>query len=375
MWYKIAEVNGLTAESQLVEGMPLLIPVGVVRTSNTAETFKPYDPLEVLGSTSPTSPAPKKQKCGAFGQVLLVVIAIVVAYYVGPWVLGHAATPAVAATATAAAVPATAATGLTAVFGAGAVANVAAGAIAGAVASIASQGVGVMTGIQDKFSWNAVALAAIGGGVGAGVGVNMPGAGAVTRAVTSNIITQGIGVATGLQREFSWASVAGAALSAQFGKFVDKRLELKAFDAPEGMTIGNFAEHAVSGAARAIASGAARSLIEGSDFGDNVMAALPDVIGQTIGSAIAGGISGNGSTSGESIFDRIGDGLSAVGDFIGFDGSFGYQGPQGRSLSLGGLGDAIGNVIAPPAAAATMTGDAQVIRGFGANGVAHADQR
>lgn len=58
LWYKIAEVNGLTAESQLIEGMPLLIPVGIVRTSNTAETFKPYDPPEVLGSTSPTSPAP-----------------------------------------------------------------------------------------------------------------------------------------------------------------------------------------------------------------------------------------------------------------------------------------------------------------------------
>ena len=52
LWYKIAEVNGLTAESQLIEGMPLLIPVGVVRTSNTAETFKPYDPPGASGDSA-----------------------------------------------------------------------------------------------------------------------------------------------------------------------------------------------------------------------------------------------------------------------------------------------------------------------------------
>jgi hypothetical protein len=71
--------------------------------------------------------------------------------------------------------------------------------------------------------------------------------------------------------------------------------------------------------------------------------------------SIAGSLSGNGGTTGdgESIFDRIGDGLNAVGDFLGFDGDFGYQGPEGRNLSLAGLGNAIGDVIAPPAAATT----------------------
>lgn len=48
---------------------------------------------------------------------------------------------------------------------------------------------------------------------------------------------------------------------------------------------------AVTGSARAIANAATRSLIEGTDFGDNLIASLPDVIGQTIGEAIAGGIS------------------------------------------------------------------------------------
>ncbi|MBL8536647.1 MAG: hypothetical protein JNM59_04520, partial [Hyphomonadaceae bacterium] len=101
-------------------------------------------------------------------------------------------------------------------------------------------------------------------------------AGAVTRAVTSDIIGQGIGLATGLQDKFSWASVAASGLSAQFGKFVDKRLQLRPLVGPKAdFSPGNIAGHLVSGTARAIAAGAARSLIDGSNFGDNVLAALP----------------------------------------------------------------------------------------------------
>jgi hypothetical protein len=44
-----------------------------------------------------------------------------------------------------------------------------------------------------------------------------------------------------------------------------------------------------------IANAATRSVINGSDFGDNLMAALPDVIGQTIGGMIADGVSGRRS--------------------------------------------------------------------------------
>jgi hypothetical protein len=153
------------------------------------------------------------------------------------------------------------------------------GAASAAVGSIVSQAVGVATGIQDKFSWNAVALAAIGGGVGAGVG-----GGAVTRAMTSNLITQGIGVATGLQDKFSWASVAAAGVAAAVGRWVAPKDVV-------GMT-DNFARTSAS----TIAHAATRSLIEGSNFGDNMLAALPDAIVQTIGEAIAGGISNRSVT-------------------------------------------------------------------------------
>ncbi|MDF2388593.1 hypothetical protein JMG10_44650, partial [Nostoc ellipsosporum NOK] len=49
----------------LVAGQRLTIPTGVVRSSNSAATFKPYDPAEALGSLSPTNPRPtqKGNKC------------------------------------------------------------------------------------------------------------------------------------------------------------------------------------------------------------------------------------------------------------------------------------------------------------------------
>lgn len=61
LWYKLAEVNGLTADTALVEGLPLIIPAGVVRNTNNAGTYQPYDPLEVLGNVSPTAPMLTKQ--------------------------------------------------------------------------------------------------------------------------------------------------------------------------------------------------------------------------------------------------------------------------------------------------------------------------
>jgi hypothetical protein len=48
----------------------------------------------------------------------------------------------------------------------------------------------------------------------------------------------------------------------------------------------------ISGMAGGIAGAAARSVVEGTSFGDNLMRALPDVIGSTLGNAIANGAAG-----------------------------------------------------------------------------------
>ncbi|MBY0563046.1 MAG: LysM peptidoglycan-binding domain-containing protein [Hyphomonadaceae bacterium] len=340
LWYKLAEVNGLTGESALIEGQPLIVPVGVVRSENNATTFKPYDPLEVLGNTSPTAPKPHKQQCGGMGQVLLAVIAIAVVvvlkvpltnFFTNMFSRAAMTTLSASATTTAAQVLAVQA-------GAAAAGAVAGGITAAAAGSIVSQGVGVATGIQDKFSWNAVALAAIGGGVG-GSGVAHLTGSTVVNAALASAITQGIGVATGLQDKFSWAGVAAAGVGAGVGKWVGARLP-----AGTGAIVGRTAVNTAS----AIANAATRSLIDGSNFGDNVLAALPDVIGQTIGEAIAGRVAGNGNTTGGG--ERRGGVLSAIGDVLGFDGEFGYDGingptGEGRRLSLAGLGGAIGDVV------------------------------
>ena len=293
LWYKIAEANGLAADSPLLEGMSLIIPAGVQSNANNATTFKPYDPLEVLGATSPTSPAPKKNKCGVLGQVVLVVIAFFVVKYLGPKVaaffarvFGATAEQAAAAAAAVKGGAAGAAAAPTVAASAAAQAGVVAGsAVAGAAGSIVSQSVGVATGIQEKFSWNAVALTAIAAGNGALGPRPQTWWQAAAKAVSDSVRTQLLGVALGLQKEFSWAGVAAAGVGAGAGFALGDR-----FGANLGAALGDDLAGGVLSAGAALANAATRTLIEGSDFGDNVLAALPDVIGQTIGEAIAGGI-------------------------------------------------------------------------------------
>ena len=269
LWWKIAEANGLTGQAALVEGQALTLPAGVMRATHNAQTFQPYDPSETLGDTAPTTlqPTPKKNKCGVFGRIFLVVIAVAVAAITKDFLTAGR------------------------ILSVGA--KVAVAAVSGATGSIVSQGVGVATGIQDKFSWNAVALAAIGGGVGAsGVGDKFANALGVTSktgvvAVSgafNSALTQGIGVATGLQDKFDWAGVAAAGVGAYVGAH--------AADHWVGANASDFTRSLVANTASGLANAAVRTLIDGSDFGDNILAALPDVLGQTIGGAFADGISG-----------------------------------------------------------------------------------
>jgi hypothetical protein len=57
-------------------------------------------------------------------------------------------------------------------------------------------------------------------------------------------------------------------------------------------TIANALAHLGSGGASALANAGTRSLIDGSDFGDNIIAALPDVIGNTVGQLAVAGVRG-----------------------------------------------------------------------------------
>lgn len=192
-------------------------------------------------------------------------------------------------------------------------ATIAGGALAGAAGSIASQGFGVAAGIQDKFSFKAVAMSAIGGGVAAGLGEVIQGAGtlaAIGRGVLGNAITQGIGVATGLQKKFDFMGVAAAGIVAGVGNLVGQAMKIDSMADgwQKDLLVG------ASNMAGGIAAAAARSLVEGTNFGDNLMSVLPDVVGSTIGSIVARGIyNPQGPTRNMSDAEK-GEALNALSD-------------------------------------------------------------
>jgi hypothetical protein len=98
------------------------------------------------------------------------------------------------------------------------------------------------------------------------------------RGATASAITQGVGVVTGLQDKFDWAGVAAAGVGSMAGQMVGG----------QAAGLGKFGQRLFTNMASGVANAATRSLINGTDFGDNVMAALPDIIGQTVGGLVEG---------------------------------------------------------------------------------------
>lgn len=264
-WYLLADANGLDGSSTLVSGETLTIPQVVGTSQNNASTNTVYNPAQAQGNTSPTHP-PKPQShhgCGVFGEVVELVVAAVVAVF-APEAIGLLAPE----------------------LGGGIGGSIAAGAIVGAGADAVEQGVGLATGLQSQFSWAGVAEGAIGGAIGGGLG-GVPGnpssaafsglgqvEGAIARGIAGSLLSEGLDVATGLQKSFDWNSVAGASIGAV------ARAEIGP------VPVGGLSLN-IGGMAGAIASAAIRSASNGSDFADNLGRYLPQAIGQTIGNAIA----------------------------------------------------------------------------------------
>lgn len=205
LWYLLADANGLTGDQPLVAGTRLTVPNVVTNVHNNAEVFRPYDPGLALGDTTPTlpdpPPPPADKGCGTLGTIIVMIVVIVVAYYTGIYLgdtLGWVSWAAAAG-----------------------------GAAAG---SVAGQLTGMALGVQDKFSWKAVAVAALSAGVTQGaLGSESSGytalgnqLGTVGRAAFSSIVSQGANMLFGQQKRFSWSSVAVAALSAPANEAIDE---------------------------------------------------------------------------------------------------------------------------------------------------------
>ena len=202
LWYQIAQANGLSGNADLRVGQIVNIPTRVGGTHNTSNTFAPYDPSKVEGSTSPNLPSPSGDDggggCGVVGTIIMVVVAIVATVFTaGAAAIAMAGVEAgmsAGAALGAATVGEIAAAGGTALVGGGAVAiggeaaalTIGTGAamtgavVGGAVGSIASQAVGNAIGAEHGFSWSQVAMSAIGAGVTSGVGGALGGAASAT---------------------------------------------------------------------------------------------------------------------------------------------------------------------------------------------------
>jgi YD repeat-containing protein len=303
LWYLIAEANGLVGNESPTEGMTLWIPNKVVNVHNNAGTYKVYDPGEAIGNTSPLLPDPPapnqgKKKCGGLGLLIAVVVAVVVTVFTaGAAAIALGAVP--AGTGVFAA-------GATALAGGAGAAGFAAAAVGGAVGSAASQGVLIAAGLQESFSWKGVALGAVGAAVGAGIGAaassvpalsGLSGTGlaaTVGRAVVGNVLTQGIGVATGLQKKFDWRGVAASAVASGVGwgvgeligqaQYGDEAWRNASATQRVNWQTNDWGNTLVRAVGSGIAAGAASSLVRSGRVNWNSV--IQDAVGSAVGNLV-----------------------------------------------------------------------------------------
>jgi hypothetical protein len=212
--------------------------VSLSNTAHSFKPYNFHDAIGDTTPTQPSPPAPVQQGsgggCGGLGQVLMIAVAIVATVYTAG--LASGGSGALLAGGTGATAGSTWAAGAAALSGglASSGTAIAAAAIGGAVGAAASQAVGVATGTIDSFDWKGVALGAIGAGVGAGLAGSgsigqafkgLTSGNIVAQSAVANALTQGIAVVVGVQDHFSWRDVAISAvatpIASKTGKLVN----------------------------------------------------------------------------------------------------------------------------------------------------------
>lgn len=153
--YLVAEANGLGGDGDLVVGQTITLP-SITTSSNAANTFKPYDPHALVGSTTPNLPLapPPPPHCNVLAAIVVIAVAIVVTYFTA----GAAST----------------------YFSS----YIVGGAIGGAAGSAASQLAGNAMGTQHGFDWGQVFVGAVGGAIGGAVASKLSGVSAFNSGAT-----------------------------------------------------------------------------------------------------------------------------------------------------------------------------------------------
>ncbi|MFA7270915.1 MAG: LysM domain-containing protein [Sterolibacterium sp.] len=271
LWYLIADANGLQTDAELTVGGNLTIPNKVTNLRNAYDTYKPYEPGRIIGDLTPTLPNPPPPKkdgggCGGLGRIIMLAVQIVVSYLIP-------------------------------------------GPIGAMLGNLAGQVVGNVLGVQDGISWKEVAKAGLSSFIGGQLGAEgSPLAGSdfpmvVARAAVSNVLTQGISVAVGLQEKFDWKGVAAAAVGAGVSHVVGNAIGESQYgeerwaeihDKPNifGKDFGNtFSRELATG----FASGIAKQVVYGGKA--NWANIIADAFGNALGNSIAYSATAAASTS------------------------------------------------------------------------------
>lgn len=162
------------------------------------------------------------------------------------------------------------------------------GGIGGAaLGSVVSQGVGIALGVQREFSWAAVGLSALSAGVSGALsgfsafsGAASSVANTVARTALANTLTQGIGVMTGLQSSFSWQGVAASALGSGVGLAVGDALGMQT----KAFVQAGFGERLLKTTISGLAAAATTAVARGGRVA--VQQVAVDVFGNALGNSL-----------------------------------------------------------------------------------------
>jgi len=161
LWFVIAAANGLSAGATLAAGTVLIIPNTVQSGTITSANHTVYSQTQITGSTLPNLKTPPPPHHGGCGSILMIIIVVVIA------VVAAIATAGLADVILGGAVAAASASSAATIT-----AFAVAGVAVGAAASIVQQGLFIALGYQKSFSWKDVAASAVAGGfAGAAAGV------------------------------------------------------------------------------------------------------------------------------------------------------------------------------------------------------------
>lgn len=273
LWYLIADANGIGSDADLVAGQTLTIPGQVNSLRNSTSAYRPFGAANIIGDTTPglpvgSIPAPviydiKQDKSNPFIQILAMVVSIVVAIYapqLAPQLKGIGA----------------------AIFGA-------------AVGNVAGQAILVAGGEQKGFDWASFASDIVTAGMGGGAAGNTAGGatksttdkifGAMKNAAIKNIFNQGINIVAGKQEKFSWSSLAAAVVVApvaqKLGQGID---ETNGFDKFGQRLVNNLITNTLSQGIRIMVDGGGKM-----DWGSVAVNAF----GQALGDSIVGQMTRN----------------------------------------------------------------------------------